>query len=82
MRAVKSCFLYKTIGDCDGAPEGGTVRVGLELTSAAESVSGQSVQISRYLLASCRGQIRVATRAIERVTCLLLDIFWEKHSPP
>jgi hypothetical protein len=29
INAVKPCFLYKTIGDCDGAPEGVTVRVGL-----------------------------------------------------
>jgi hypothetical protein len=26
MHAVKSCFLYKTIGDCEGAPERETVR--------------------------------------------------------
>jgi hypothetical protein len=50
----KSCFLYKTKGDCDGAPEGVTVRVGLYLTSAPVSACGsrcRSAYIYSYLVA-------------------------------
>jgi hypothetical protein len=82
MLAVKSCFLCKTIGNCDGAPEGaGTVPVGLQQTSAAVSGSRQSVQIRRYLLISFWGQRSVATRGREHVTCLLPAPLREKHSP-
>jgi hypothetical protein len=39
MDTVKSCFLQKTIGDCDGEPEGVAVFVGLYLTSAEVCVA-------------------------------------------
>jgi hypothetical protein len=70
---VKPCFLYKTTGDCDGAPEVVTVRAGQQLTSAAVSVLRESVQISRYLLVSCGDQRSVTTRpeGQQRETCLL-----------
>jgi hypothetical protein len=49
--------------------------------AAAVSMSRQSVQKSRYLLASCCDQRSVATRRIERVTGLIHGPLRERHSP-